>query len=130
MNTTTTKSPGFNEYHHSVSSFYTQITREYRHFRRPSFTEYRQKKKYERVSNETALLAIFSHILPLNTTNFYALGLKKICASFIIRVTFYVYRIYKNLRYKFWFCVGLFFAWFLRWHSSLHYQNGLLQLLC
>ena len=80
MNTTTTKSPGCNEYHHSVLSFYTQITREYCHFRRPSFTEYRQKKKYERVFNETALLAIFSHILPLNTTTFYAFGLKKICA--------------------------------------------------
>ena len=38
------------------------------------------KKKYERVSYETARLAIFSHILPLNTTYFYALGLKKFCA--------------------------------------------------
>ena len=74
--------PCFNEYHHGVSSFYTQITREYSQFRRPSFTEYRpkRKKKYERVSFETALLVIFAHILPLNTTNFYALGLKKICA--------------------------------------------------
>ena len=47
---------------------------------RVSLNTVQKKKKYERVSNETALLAIFSHILPLNTTNFYALGLKKICA--------------------------------------------------
>ena len=47
---------------------------------RVSLNTVQKQKKYERVSYETALLAIFAHILPLNTTNFHALGLKKICA--------------------------------------------------
>ena len=38
------------------------------------------KKKNECFPIKPTLLAIFAHILPLNTTNFYALGLKKICA--------------------------------------------------
>ena len=66
--------------HHGVSSFYTQITREYHQFDRLSFTEYRTKEKYERVSHETALLAIWAHILALNTTNFCTTGFKKIWA--------------------------------------------------
>ena len=41
---------------------------------------YQKNKKYERVSYETTLLAIFAHILALNTTNFSTIGFKKIWA--------------------------------------------------
>ena len=52
---------GFNEYHHGVSSFYPQKHVNTAIFDRLSFTEYlskKLKKKYERVSYETILLAI------------------------------------------------------------------------
>ena len=76
------KFSGFNEIHHGVSSFYPQITREYRHFRSAEFywIPYQKIKKHERVSYETILLAILAQILALNTTNFSAIGFKKIWA--------------------------------------------------
>ena len=51
------KFSGFNEIHHGVSSFYPQITREYRQFRAAEFywIPYQKIKKYERVCYETAL---------------------------------------------------------------------------
>ena len=69
MNTTTTKSPGFNEYHLSVSSFYTQITREYCQFRRPSFTEYRPKNK--KIWARFQWNRSFSHFLPHFTSEYH-----------------------------------------------------------
>ena len=36
--------PFFDEYEHSFSSFYTQITNGYPHYGRPSFAEYHTKK--------------------------------------------------------------------------------------
>ena len=51
-----TKTPGFNEYHHRFSSSYLQKHVNTAIFR-PSFTEYRQQKikKYGRVSTETVI---------------------------------------------------------------------------
>ena len=74
------QNPWFQWNHHGFQAFNPKTRETAILIGRVSLNTVQKKKKYERVSHETTLLAIFAHILALNSNNFSTVGFKKIWA--------------------------------------------------